>query len=58
MVATFGGALGWCAIFARHANILPLGVSHAMTTLALLYGFDDDLTGHLRIGQAYLRLAR
>src|SRR5919201_180405 len=58
MTMTFAGALGWCAIFARHPNILPLGVSHAIATLALLYAFDDKLTGHLRIGQAYLRLAR
>ena len=58
MMMTFAGALGWCAIFARHPNVLPLGVSHAVATLALLYAFDDKLTGHLRIGQAYLRLAR
>ena len=58
MTMTFAGALGWCAIFARHPNILPLGVSHAIATLALLYAFDDKLTGHLRIGHAYLRLAR
>jgi hypothetical protein len=57
-IMTFAGALGWCAIFSRHPNILPLGVSHAIATLALLYAFDDNLTGHLRIGQAYLRLAR
>ncbi|HVH26511.1 MAG TPA: CPBP family glutamic-type intramembrane protease [Vicinamibacterales bacterium] len=58
MMTTFAGALGWCAIFTRHSNILPLGVSHAIATLALLYAFDDELTGHLRIGQAYLRLPR
>jgi CAAX prenyl protease-like protein len=58
MIVTFAGALGWCAIFVRHPNILPLGVSHAIATLALLYAFDDNLTGHLRIGYAYLRLAR
>jgi hypothetical protein len=58
MMMTFAGALGWCAIFGRHPNILPLGVSHAIATLALLYGFDDTLTGHLRIGHAYLRLIR
>jgi len=55
-VATFAGALGWCAIFARHPNIVPLGISHAIGTLALLYAFDDRVTGHLRIGHAYLRL--
>ena len=58
LTMTFAGALGWCAIFARHPNILPLGVSHAIATLALLYAFDDNLTGHLRIGYAYLQLAR
>ena len=58
MLVTFAGALGWCAIFARYPNIMPLAVSHAVTTLAVLYAFDDDVTGRLRIGQAYLRLDR
>jgi membrane protease YdiL (CAAX protease family) len=56
MSMTFVGALGWCAIYARYPNIVPLGLSHAVATLALLYAFDDDITGRLRIGQAYLRL--
>ena len=56
MLMTCVGALGWCAIYTRFPNILPLGVSHALATLALLYAFDDDITGRLRIGQAYLRL--
>ena len=56
MAMTFVGALGWCAIYSRYPNILPLGLSHAVGTLALLYAFDDDITGRLRIGQAYLRL--
>ena len=53
---TFAGAVGWCTIFQRHPNILPLAVSHAVGTLALLYSFDDDTLGQLRIGHAYLRL--
>ena len=56
MSMTFVGALGWCAIYMRHPNIIPLGVSHAIATLAILYAFDDDITGRLRIGPAYLRL--
>jgi membrane protease YdiL (CAAX protease family) len=56
MSMTFVGALGWCAIYSRYPNIVPLGLSHAVATLALLYAFDDDITGRLRIGQAYLRL--
>lgn len=56
MLMTCIGALGWCAIYTRFPNILPLAVSHALGTLALLYAFGDDITGRLRIGQAYLRL--
>jgi len=56
MLMTFIGALGWCAIYSRHRNFLPLAVSHALATLALLYAFDDDITGRLRIGESYLRL--
>lgn len=56
MLMTCLGALGWCAIYSRYANFLPLAVSHALATLALLYAFDDDITGRLRIGESYLRL--
>jgi membrane protease YdiL (CAAX protease family) len=56
MLMTGIGALGWCAIYTRFPNILPLAVSHALGTLALLYAFSDDITGRLRIGQAYLGL--
>ena len=56
MSMTFVGALGWCTIYSRYPNFLPLGLSHAIATLALLYAFDDDITGRLRIGPAYLRL--
>jgi membrane protease YdiL (CAAX protease family) len=53
-VMTGVGALGWCAIYSRHPNIVPLALSHAIGTLAVLYAFDDRLTGGLRIGLAYL----
>src|SRR5262245_15565194 len=56
MLMTFIGALGWCAIYSRYQNFLPLAVSHALATLALLYAFDDDITGRLRIGESYWRL--
>ena len=56
MLMTFIGALGWCAIYARYPNFLPLAVSHALATLALLYAFDDGITGRLRMGESYLRL--
>ncbi len=51
---TLAGALGWCAIYDRYPNIIPLALSHAFGTLAILYAFDDRITGGLRIGHAFL----
>jgi membrane protease YdiL (CAAX protease family) len=51
---TLVGALGWCAIYDRYPNVLPLALSHALGTLALLHAFDPALTGGLRVGYAYL----
>jgi hypothetical protein len=53
---TFAGALAWCWIYDRYPNLLPLAVSHALLTLAILCAFDERVTGHLRVGAAYLRL--
>jgi len=53
---TFAGALAWCWIYDRYPNLLPLGLSHALLTLAILCAFDEAMTGHLRVGAAYLRL--
>jgi membrane protease YdiL (CAAX protease family) len=55
---TLAGGLGWCAIYSRHPNVLPLALSHALATLAILYAFDEEMTGGLRIGLAYLELDR
>ena len=49
-------ALAWCWIYDRHPNMLPLALSHALLTLAILYAFDEGMTGHLRVGAAYLSL--
>jgi hypothetical protein len=53
---TFAGALAWCWIYDRYPNVLPLSLSHALLTLAILYAFDERITGHLRVGAAYLSL--
>jgi membrane protease YdiL (CAAX protease family) len=53
---TFAGALAWCWIYDRHPNLLPLALSHALLTLAILCAFDETTTGHLRVGAAYLSL--
>ena len=53
---TLLAALAWCWIYDRHPNWLPLALSHALLTLAILYSLDPRLTGRLRIGRSYLML--
>jgi membrane protease YdiL (CAAX protease family) len=53
---TAAAALIWCWAYDRYPNILPLALSHALGTLAVLYAFDERITGRLRIGASYLRL--
>ena len=53
---TFGAGLLWCWLYDRYPNIVPLALSHALGTLAVLHAFDQDITGRLRIGAGYLRL--
>lgn len=55
---TLAGGLAWCTIYDRHPNLVPLALSHALSTLAILYAFDDSITGRLRIGYGYLLLDR
>ena len=52
-VMTGAGALVWCWIYDRYPNLLPMALSHALLTLAILYAFDDSLTHRLRVGAAY-----
>jgi membrane protease YdiL (CAAX protease family) len=53
---TFAAGLVWCWIYSRHPNIIPLAISHALGTEAVLHAFSDDVTGRLRIGAAFLEL--
>jgi membrane protease YdiL (CAAX protease family) len=53
---TASAALLWCWIYDRRPTIVPLALSHALGTLAILYAFDETITGRLRIGASYLRL--
>jgi len=55
---TTGAALIWGWLYDRHPNIVPPALSHALGTLAILYAFDESITGGLRIGASYLRLDR
>jgi membrane protease YdiL (CAAX protease family) len=53
---TLVAAVVWCWIYDRHPNLLPLALSHALCTLAILYCLDSALTGRLRVGYPYLQL--
>jgi membrane protease YdiL (CAAX protease family) len=55
-LVTAGGAVVWCWLYDRYPNIIPLALSHALGTLAILYAFDEAITGRLRIGASFLRL--
>jgi membrane protease YdiL (CAAX protease family) len=57
-VVTLTAALFWCWLYDRHPNIVPVALSHALGTLAILYAFDGAITGRLRIGASFLRLDR
>ena len=52
-VMTGIGALAWCFIYDRYPNLLPLALSHALLTLAILSAFNDAITGRVRVGAAY-----
>jgi membrane protease YdiL (CAAX protease family) len=54
-VTAFAGLI-WCWLYDRYPNIIPIALSHALGTLAILYAFDERITGRLRIGMSYLRL--
>jgi membrane protease YdiL (CAAX protease family) len=53
---TAAAALLWCWLYDRYPNVIPLALSHALGTMAVLYAFDAGITGRLRIGAAFLRL--
>lgn len=55
VIVTFTGGLAWCWIYSRHPNILPLALSHAAATVAILMSFDPVVTGGLRTGWHYFQ---
>jgi len=55
VATTFVGALVWCWQYNRHPHVVPPALSHALLTLAVLYAFDNDAIGGLRVGDSYRR---
>ena len=54
-IVTFVGGAIWCAIYARHPNIIPLALSHAAATVIILLSFDPSITNALRTGRRYFQ---
>ena len=44
-------ALVWCWIYDRYPNLVPLALSHALLTLAILYTLNDTVS--LRVGARF-----
>ena len=55
-LTTLLAAFLWCFLYDRHPNWLPLALSHALSSLAILASLDPGLTGRLRVGYSYLLL--
>ena len=50
---TFVAALGWCWVYDRYPNLLPIALSHAVASLTLAAALDPAVTGGMRVGYGY-----
>ena len=50
---TFVAALAWCWLYDRYPNLIPLAISHAAASLAVLVAFGPQITGGMRVGYSY-----
>ena len=50
---TFLAALGWCWVYDRHPNLVPIALSHAAASLTLLIALGPNITGGMRVGYGY-----
>lgn len=51
--ATFVAGLGWCWIYERHPNLLPVALSHALASLTAFLALGPGITGGMRVGYGY-----
>jgi membrane protease YdiL (CAAX protease family) len=50
---TFIAALAWCWLYDRYPNLIPIAISHATASLAVLVAFGPRITGGMRVGYGY-----
>jgi membrane protease YdiL (CAAX protease family) len=50
---TLVAGIGWCAIYRYHPNILPLALSHSLSTFIIVASLPKGITGGLRVGYSY-----
>jgi membrane protease YdiL (CAAX protease family) len=50
---TFVAALAWCWLYDRTSNLVPLAVSHALASMAVVVAFGPGITGGMRVGYGY-----
>ncbi|HOF17382.1 MAG TPA: hypothetical protein PK082_00605 [Phycisphaerae bacterium] len=59
MLVGLTAAMGmvWCALFLRRANLLPLGLAHALLAMLVYYAWPESWHAGLTIGPMYLQQA-
>jgi membrane protease YdiL (CAAX protease family) len=50
---TFVAALAWCWLYDRYPNLIPIAISHAAASLAVVVAFGPQVTGGMRVGYSY-----
>jgi membrane protease YdiL (CAAX protease family) len=50
---TFVAALGWCWVYDRYPNLIPVALSHACASLSLLIALGPHITGGMHVGYGY-----
>lgn len=50
---TFLAGLGWCRLYDRHPNLVPIALSHACSSLVAVLAFGPAITGGMRVGYGY-----
>jgi membrane protease YdiL (CAAX protease family) len=50
---TFLAGLGWCRLYERHPNVLPIALSHASASLVAVLALGPAITGGMHVGYGY-----